>query len=211
MGSITRDSKRPDIVWRPFRLEAYDESDNRVFFAGVSHGAFFQLRLRELSEEAVNTGIVRWAIRKTEEAVRAGAIEGNEGVLELPLQQSELELIAKLASAKFCEYQVSRGRDLFCAAADKQADKTKVFEEAHGRLRRPQDRCVAVASCRTPISFARISCSQGLCAARYWKERPTLRFKPSDADSWAPSATSTKHASEPERTAVQEGILAGSD
>ncbi len=49
--------------------------------------------------------------------------------LEFELQEPELVMIAELALAKSCDYQVSRGRDLFCSAADKHADETRVSEE----------------------------------------------------------------------------------
>ena len=73
---------------------------------------------------------MRWAIRRSEQVVRSGLFPTDGDVLEIDLRASDLPLIGELASQKICRYQTAIDGDLFCSAADKQADTTKIAE--HG-------------------------------------------------------------------------------
>ena len=134
VGAVTRDSKRMGITWQPFRLEAADQSGKLVFSGGVLHDESLPLQLRDVNrahgEQAVSAAIVRWAIRRTEQAVRSGLFPTDGDVLKIDLRVSDFPLIGELASQKTCRYQTVIDGDLFCSAADKQADATKVAD--HG-------------------------------------------------------------------------------
>lgn len=149
VGKTTPDSRRPR-VWQPFRLEIYNRSGRLVFQAAVSHDDLLpvdQLK-EEIGKDAVSAAIVRWAIRRTEHAISSGGVPETREVLELELEESELPLIVELASAKSCDYQISRGRDLFCIAADMRADETRVSEEG-ARALAPTSRPLC-RSCELP-------------------------------------------------------------
>ena len=134
VGAITPDSNRAGIVWQPFGLEAYDQSGTSVFSVGVSHDESLLPRLRDLyrthGEQAVRAAIVRWAIRRTDQVVRSGVFSTDGDALEIDLRAWDLLLIGELASQKTCRYQTVIDGDLFCSAADRQADATKIAE--HG-------------------------------------------------------------------------------
>ena len=62
--------------------------------------------------------------------MRSGLFPTDGDVLKIDLRASDFPLIGELASQKTCRYQTVIDGDLFCSAADKQADATKVAD--HG-------------------------------------------------------------------------------
>jgi hypothetical protein len=100
----------------------------------------------------VRRAVAIWAIRKLEALLREGDVRGaldkDEWTLGLQIQDSDVPSIGELASEKSCDYQITRGRDLFCSAADKRADETIVAEEGPRALA-PTSRHLC-SSCELP-------------------------------------------------------------
>ena len=81
-------------------------------------------------DETYNDALLRWCIRETEARIRDGRLdEIPKGIIPIPVTLADVPMIVSLYRDKTCEYQVSRGRELFCGAADPRSDQTVAFNE----------------------------------------------------------------------------------
>jgi hypothetical protein len=81
-------------------------------------------------DEAYNAALARWCIRETEARIRDGRLdETPKGILPIPVAMADVPTIVSLYHEKACDYQISRGKELFCSAADPRSDKTVVFND----------------------------------------------------------------------------------
>jgi hypothetical protein len=73
---------------------------------------------RALLESRLLEVLLRWAVRRIVELIRAGTmpVEPTSSVELLRVDEGDLPLLGSMLGAKTCEYQRRDGRDLLCAA-----------------------------------------------------------------------------------------------
>ncbi len=117
------DPYRPVIV-QPFRLRVSSFEGSHRFVFGVSHAeAPTGLRLDELErqygEAEIQAAVIRWAVSRVESRLCNGPLPqaGTSSVEGLELGDADVAQIEQFAMLKTCNYQRSRGMELFCSAA----------------------------------------------------------------------------------------------
>jgi hypothetical protein len=107
----------------------------------------------KFSSSSLQRGLLRYAVRRVEDALSAGAIQADESgkahVMETPADDESIRLIADLGRGdKTCSYQETEGPDLFCTAAGPK-DETAVMVLNNGRWVAPTSRPLC-AACDLP-------------------------------------------------------------